>query len=207
MSALRRGLKDHFDLAIAELTRRQIIAAVDKIAKTGKRGAAKDLRKHVPHLPRVVRRRRLRRAQCARRLPARPKGKPVRRGLGRRTKGRALTDEEIIKVLALQSGKLGTFRAIDTHVPTRWAGAAAAEFRHAASDSIQSWMLTFPDMATPRTPQFDEAKIAMGRNPLDQGAREVRLERLLGCGPSLSPIASGGRIQIAGVAPLALFQG
>lgn len=46
MSALRRGLKDHFDLAIGELTRRQIMAAVDRIAKTGKRGAAKDLRKH-----------------------------------------------------------------------------------------------------------------------------------------------------------------
>jgi hypothetical protein len=42
MSALRRGLKVHFDLAIGELTRRQIMAAVDKIAKTGKRGAAKD---------------------------------------------------------------------------------------------------------------------------------------------------------------------
>src|SRR6516225_5979461 len=47
MSALRRGLRDHCDLAIAALTRRQIMAAVDKIAKTGKRGAAKDLRKHV----------------------------------------------------------------------------------------------------------------------------------------------------------------
>ena len=47
MSALRRGLKDHFDLAISELTRRQIMAAVDRIAKTGKRGAAKDLRKNL----------------------------------------------------------------------------------------------------------------------------------------------------------------
>ena len=46
MSALRRGLRDHCDLAIAALTRRQIMAAVDKIAKTGKRGAAKDLRNH-----------------------------------------------------------------------------------------------------------------------------------------------------------------
>jgi hypothetical protein len=46
MSALRRGLKNHFDLAIGKLTRRQIMAAVDSIAKTGKRGAAKDLRKH-----------------------------------------------------------------------------------------------------------------------------------------------------------------
>jgi hypothetical protein len=32
MSALRRGLKDHFDLAIGELTRRQIMAAVERIA-------------------------------------------------------------------------------------------------------------------------------------------------------------------------------
>lgn len=47
MSALRRGLKVHVDLAIGDLTRRQIMPAVDKIAKTGKRGAAKDLRKHV----------------------------------------------------------------------------------------------------------------------------------------------------------------
>nr|WP_271593093.1 hypothetical protein [Bradyrhizobium sp. CCBAU 65884] len=46
MSALRRGLKAHVDLAVGDLTRRQIMAAVDKIAKTGKRGAAKDLRKH-----------------------------------------------------------------------------------------------------------------------------------------------------------------
>ncbi|WP_240543876.1 hypothetical protein [Bradyrhizobium canariense] len=46
MSASRCGLKDHFDLAIGELTRRQIMAAVDRIAKTGKRGAAKDVRKH-----------------------------------------------------------------------------------------------------------------------------------------------------------------
>jgi hypothetical protein len=46
MSALRRGLKAHVDLAIGELARRQIMAAVDKVAKTGKRGAAKDLRKH-----------------------------------------------------------------------------------------------------------------------------------------------------------------
>ena len=45
MSALRRGLKDHFDLGNSELTRRQIMAAVDRIAKTGKRDAAKDLRK------------------------------------------------------------------------------------------------------------------------------------------------------------------
>ena len=46
MSALRHGLKNHFDLGIGKLTRRQIMAAVDSIAQTGKGGAAKDLRNH-----------------------------------------------------------------------------------------------------------------------------------------------------------------
>jgi site-specific recombinase XerC len=46
LSALRRGLKEHAESGVGDLTRRQIMAAVDKIAKTGKRGAAKDLRKH-----------------------------------------------------------------------------------------------------------------------------------------------------------------
>lgn len=106
MSALRRGLKDHFDLAIAEFTRRQIMAAVDRIAKTGKRGAAKDLRKHthtflewcvgegyVDH-----------NVLAGYRVPKETRAQRV----GRRTKGRALTDEEIIKVWHA-SGKLGTF--------------------------------------------------------------------------------------------------
>src|SRR5258707_14074748 len=51
MSALRRGLKDHFDLPIGALTPRPIMAAGDKIAKTGKRGAAKDLANATPPLP------------------------------------------------------------------------------------------------------------------------------------------------------------
>jgi integrase len=106
MSALRRGLKDHFGLAIAELTRRQIMAAVDKIAKTGKRGAAKDLRKHthtflewcvgegyVEH-----------NVLAGYRAPKETRAQRV----GRRTKGRALIDEEIIKVWHA-SGKLGAF--------------------------------------------------------------------------------------------------
>lgn len=106
MSALRRGLKNHFDLAIAELTRRQIMAAVDKIAKTGKRGAAKDLRKHshtflewcvgegyIEH-----------NVLAGYRAPKETRAQRV----GRRTKGRALTDEEIIKVWHA-SGKLGAF--------------------------------------------------------------------------------------------------
>ncbi|MBM7488233.1 hypothetical protein ACVWWI_006216 [Bradyrhizobium sp. USDA 3686] len=41
----RRGLENHFELAIAELTRRQLMAAVDNTTKTGKRGASKDPRK------------------------------------------------------------------------------------------------------------------------------------------------------------------
>jgi len=106
MSALRRGLKDHLDLAIAELTRRQIMAAVDRIAKTGKRGAAKDLRKqmhtflewcvgegYVEH-----------NVLAGYRAPKETRAQRV----GRRTKGRALTDEEIIKVWHA-SGKLGAF--------------------------------------------------------------------------------------------------
>jgi hypothetical protein len=117
MSALRRGLKDHFDLAIGELTRRQIMAAVDRVAKTGKRGAAKDLRKHahtflewcvgegyVEH-----------NVLAGYRAPKETRAQRV----GRRTKGRALTDEEIIKVWHA-SGKLGAFWAPDTDVPTRW---------------------------------------------------------------------------------------
>ena len=47
MSALRRGFKHYAWSGVGDLTRRQIMAAVDKIAKTGKRGAAKDLRKPV----------------------------------------------------------------------------------------------------------------------------------------------------------------
>jgi integrase len=106
MSALRRGLKDHFDLAIAELTRRQIMAAVDRIAKTGKRGAARDLRKHVHTLLEwcvgegYVEHNVL----AGYRAPKETRAQRVQR----RTKGRALTDEEIIKVWHA-CGKLGAF--------------------------------------------------------------------------------------------------
>jgi integrase len=106
MSALRRGLKDHFDLAIAELTRRQIMAAVDKIAKTGKRGAAKDLRKHVhTFLEWCVGEGYVEHNVLAGyRAPKETRAQRV----GRRTKGRALTDDEIIKVWHA-SAKLGAF--------------------------------------------------------------------------------------------------
>jgi hypothetical protein len=106
MSAVRRGLKDHFDLAIAELTRRQIMAVVDRIAITGRRGAAKDLRMrthrflewcvgegYVEH-----------NVLAGYRAPKETRAQGGRR----RTKGRAITDEEIIKVWHA-SGKLGTF--------------------------------------------------------------------------------------------------
>jgi hypothetical protein len=104
MAALRRRLKDHFDLAIAELTRRRNMAAVDKIAKTDERGAAKDLRTQahtflewcvgegcVEH-----------NILAGYRAPK--EARPQR--VGRRTNGCALTDEEIIKI-GHASGKLG----------------------------------------------------------------------------------------------------
>ncbi|MCC8974648.1 tyrosine-type recombinase/integrase [Bradyrhizobium brasilense] len=106
MSALRRGLKEHADSGVGDLTRRQIMAAVDKVTKAGKRGAAKDLRKHthtflewcvsegyVDH-----------NVLAGYREPKETRAQRV----GRRTKGRALTDEEIIKVWQA-SAKLGTF--------------------------------------------------------------------------------------------------
>jgi integrase len=106
MSALRRGLKDHAESGVGDLTRRQIMAAVEKIAKTGKRGAAKDLRKHVHtflewcvgegYVDHNV--------LAGYREPKETRAQRV----GRRTKGRALTDDEIIKVWHA-SGKLGAF--------------------------------------------------------------------------------------------------
>ncbi|MGY4154740.1 integrase [Bradyrhizobium sp. USDA 4461] len=106
MSALRRGLKEHAENGVGDLTRRQIMAAVDRVAKTGKRGAAKDLRKHthtflewcvgegyVDH-----------NVLAGYREPKETRAQRI----GRRTKGRALTDEEIIKFWHA-SGKLGTF--------------------------------------------------------------------------------------------------
>jgi integrase len=105
MSALRRGLKDHFDLAVAALTRRQIMAAVDKIAKTGKRGAAKDLRKHVHTFLGCVGEGYVEHNVLAGyRAPKETRAQRV----GRRSKGRALVDDEIIKVWHA-SGKLGAF--------------------------------------------------------------------------------------------------
>ncbi|MCP3463485.1 integrase family protein [Bradyrhizobium sp. CCGUVB23] len=106
MSALRRGHRQHAESGVGDLTRRQIMASVDRVAKTGKRGAAKDLRKHthtflewcvgegyVDH-----------NVLAGYREPKETRAQRV----GRRTKGRALSDEEIIKVWHA-SGKLGTF--------------------------------------------------------------------------------------------------
>ncbi|WP_445489699.1 integrase arm-type DNA-binding domain-containing protein [Rhodopseudomonas sp. RCAM05734] len=106
MSALRRGLKDHLDVAIGELTRRQIMAAVDKITKAGKRGAARDLRKHAhTFLEWCVGEGYVEDNVLAGYRA--PKETRAQRG-GRRTKGRALMDEEIIKVWHA-AGKLGAF--------------------------------------------------------------------------------------------------
>ncbi|MET4606683.1 integrase [Bradyrhizobium sp. JR4.1] len=106
MSALRRGLKEHAESAVGDLTRRQIMAAVDKIAKTGKRGAAKDLRKHIhTYLEWCVGEGYVDHNVLA--GYREPKETRAQRIL-RRTKGRALSDDEIVKVWQA-SGKLGTF--------------------------------------------------------------------------------------------------
>ncbi|WP_257169710.1 integrase arm-type DNA-binding domain-containing protein [Bradyrhizobium sp. SRS-191] len=106
MSALRRGLKGHFDSSAADLTRREIMAAVDKIARTGKRGAAKDFRKHVhTFLEWCVGEGYVEHNVLAGyRAPKETRAQRV----GRRMKGRALTDAEIVKVW-WACGKLGTF--------------------------------------------------------------------------------------------------
>ncbi|WFU57651.1 integrase arm-type DNA-binding domain-containing protein [Bradyrhizobium pachyrhizi] len=106
MSALRRGLKESAESGVADLTRRQIMAAVDKVAKTGKRGAAKDLRKHThTFLEWCVGEGYIEHNVLAGyREPKETRAQRV----GRRTKGRALTDDEIVKVWHA-SGKLGTF--------------------------------------------------------------------------------------------------
>jgi integrase len=106
MSALRRGLAKHTNKDVATLTRLQIMTEVDRIADTGKRGAADDLRKHAFTF--------LQWAQnegyvehnvlLGYRKPKETRAQKV----GRRTKGRALADEEIIKVWQA-SGKLGAF--------------------------------------------------------------------------------------------------
>jgi len=106
MSALRRGLKDYGDHVIGELTRRQIMAAVDRITKAGKRGAAKDLRKHTNTFLEWC----VSEGYVAHNVLAgyrEPKETRAQR-VGRRTKGRALSDEEILKVWQA-AGKLGTF--------------------------------------------------------------------------------------------------
>ena len=140
MSALRRGLKAHADRAIGDLTRRQIMAAVDKVAKTGKRGAAKDLRKHahtffewcvgegyVEH--NVV---------AGYRAPKETRAQRV----GRRSKGRALTDEEIIEVWHA-SGKLGLW--VSSHAFASSAARVAVSQRWSSGKSI-SWMTALPSM-------------------------------------------------------------
>ncbi|MGY4414896.1 hypothetical protein ACVWW4_006632 [Bradyrhizobium sp. LB7.1] len=117
MSALRRGLKDHFDLAIAELTRRQIMAAVDRIGKTGKRGAAKDLRKHTHTFLEWCVGEGLRRAQRARRLSraqgdARAAGRAPNEGPGADRRG----DHQSLARIR----QAWDVWALDTNVPTWW---------------------------------------------------------------------------------------
>jgi len=94
MSALRRSLHGYMAKDLKTLTRRNIMSEVEKIADTGKRGAADDLRKHVYTF--------LQWAQNEGHVEhnvllgyRKPKATRAER-VGRRTKGRALTDDEIM---------------------------------------------------------------------------------------------------------------
>jgi len=105
------------------------MAAVDSIAKTGKRGAAKDLRKHKhTFLEWCVGEGYLEHNVLAGyRAPKETRAQKV----GRRTKGRALIDEEIIKVWHA-SGKLRGFWTISTLVPTGWPAPQRANYNRVA---------------------------------------------------------------------------
>jgi integrase len=106
ISALRRGLAKHLATNIKALDRRDYTACFDAIADTGKLGAAQDCRKHthtflvwaekqgyIDHNPLAgYREEKKTRAQM----------------VGKRRKGRRLTDDEVKKVWAA-SGKLGAF--------------------------------------------------------------------------------------------------
>jgi integrase len=106
LSALRRGLKPHLHQDIRELSLRQIVTEVDKIAATGKRGAAENLRKYsYSFLAWCVSQGRIERNPLL--GYRKPKQSRAER-IGRRIKGRALTDDEIIKVWNA-CGKLGAF--------------------------------------------------------------------------------------------------
>ncbi len=92
----------------------------------------------------------------------------------------------------------------DGRSPVFHGGGATAELRRACTGSSQSWILTFPDMAT-LDAQFDEAKIAMGEIRSIKELDEVRVERLLGRGAAG---VGSQRWRISAARPsLAFFQG
>jgi len=77
-------------------------------------------------------------------------------------------------------------RRVDLMDDPRFSSAAARRLNFGALHQIiQSWIRTFPDMAT-LDAQFDEAKIAKWRNPLDEGTDQVGVERILGRRPARS---------------------
>jgi integrase len=108
LSALRRNLApDHKSTDLHHLTRRDVTNAMDKIEKTGKRGAAADLRKHAYSFFEwaVGRGFTSHNVLAGMRLPKQTRAER----LNRKAKGRALTDAEIRKVwdAAGQQGAFG----------------------------------------------------------------------------------------------------
>jgi integrase len=159
LSALRRGLAPYLDKDIKALTLRQTMVEVDKITAAGRRGAADDLRKHSHTFL----------AWCVSRglvehnvLLGYRKPKETRaEKIGRRSKGRVLTDQELVKIWQA-AGELGTFGLL-----TRMAllsGARRSEpaqlewDKHVMADRITfdaAWTKMGLHHDVPRTPLLD----------------------------------------------------
>jgi integrase len=97
LSALRRGLKAHMATDLGELSRNDIVAAINTLIKMGKRGAADDLRKFSRRFLEWTVEQGLTKfnVMAGLRAPSRPRHQRLQDAEGR---GRALTDAELVKV-------------------------------------------------------------------------------------------------------------
>jgi len=164
LSAMRRGLAGHLTKDIRSLTRRQIVADADRIAATGKRGAADDMRKHAhTFLDWCVSRGFVdTNVLAGYRNPKQTRAERV----GRRQKGRALTDDEVIKVWKA-AGKLGTFGQLTRLCllggPRRSEPTMLEWSRHILDDRItfdEAWTKMGLHHDVPRTQPIDEVLAA-----------------------------------------------
>ncbi len=97
LSALRRGLKTHIAVDVADLSRNDIVTAIGELTKIGKRGAAGDLRKHSRTFFEWAVERGLAKfnPMAGLRTPSRTRQQRLRDA---EDKGKALTDAELVAV-------------------------------------------------------------------------------------------------------------